>query len=402
MDVANVMDSLQLITINNCWLETTKGRESLEILSSTADYKMEINQTYYLSKLTELKDSLLWQLPDDFNQWKIKQNEEVVELTAAELKALALKMKQALNEVDFMEMRGSILAEWLRQFDPVIDQIGVLLKAEFFDDKQKMRIYNALGHLDTPNGNQLLVNLMVDTELTETDRFRAIRAITNGETPLTPELKEQLVDNLLSDNFEGPDDLRGAAIMTLGIVIQTRMENEQSEQLLIDITNKLTASSSEAEQAALVASLGNSNKPDVLDTLKTYSTSNSPHVRANVASSLSQVGTEKAHDMLSGMLYSEGNPKTQQAILGAASSFSLSEEDMSKVASIASTSKSERTRGNAIKALSKQTQQPELAKQKIRTLMKQENSRKNFVLAAKALTALNKQTSEAEAGNNGG
>jgi len=396
----NILDSSQLVTINDCWLESTRGRETLYITSSAADYEMEVGQVFSLNKSPSLKDSLLWQLPDDYNLWKLQESEEV-QLTEAELKAMALRMKQALGEIDILEMRGSILGEWLKQFDPVIDQMAVLLKSGIFDDKQTMRIYNALGQMDTPNSNRLVVSLIVDTELSETDRFRAIRAITNGESALTPELKEQLVNSILLDEFEGPEDLKGAAIMTLGAVIQYREPNEQSDQLLIDITNSLTNSENEEEQAALIASLGNSTQPDVLDTLKTYANSDSPRLRSNVASSLAQVGTEKAQELFSGMLHSEENPRAQFAILGAASAFELSENDMTKITDIALNSDSQRTRGNAIKAIAKQTHHPELAMSQLKNMMKKESSRQNFVKAAQALNKLKKQTSEQSSGNGG-
>ncbi|NVK23501.1 MAG: HEAT repeat domain-containing protein [Gammaproteobacteria bacterium] len=390
IDKIDVVDSRQIITANSCWLQSTRGRESLKITSLGAGYNMETNQAYSVIKMPKLVDSLLWQLPDDFNLWHLRESEEVA-LTPAELKALALKMKQDLAALDLLQLRGSELGEWLKQFEPVIGQMAILIKSGMFNDQEKMRVFNALGQMDTPNGNQLLVDLMVDPELDGTDRFRAIRAITTGESALTAELKNALVDSLLSDDFPGEADLKSAAMMTLGAVIQRRTPNEESEELLTEITNSLSASSSERDQAALVASLGNSTRESVVSTLKTYSSSNSPYVRANVAASLGQVGNDDAHELLSGMLHSESDPKTQQAIIGAASRFELSEHDINKVANIAASSKSERTRGNAIKAIANQKHQSLLAQQQLKTLMKTEKSRKNFVLAAKSITALQNQ-----------
>lgn len=389
----DVLDSKILTQLNTCWFEQTRGREKLKISSDGGGYQMTTSQSYSIFKLDHIVDALLWQMPEDIHAWKLKEEKELL-LSDEELKLLAAKLRQDLQSIDYMSMRGSELGAWLQQYEAVISTVGEMLLEGVFDDKQQMRIFNALGQMDTDNGNRLLVDLMSEEALSETNRFRAMRAITNGTSPLTPELTEQMLDLLQDENFPGSDSLRGSAIMALGAVVQRRKSNEHSEQLLTELTNKLTAATNENEKAALVASLGNSTKPRVVDTLKSYTADSSARVRANAATSLGQVGNTDAHKALSGMLSAETDARAQQAVLGAIGQFELSNNDIDKVADIASKSKSERTRGNAIKALGNQTHQPEQAQQKLRELMKIEKSRKNFTLAAKSLTALKNQNSQ--------
>lgn len=395
----DVVESNQYVTINDCWLESTRGAEKLHIASPGNGYKMDTQQSYSVVKKLKLVDSLLWQMPEQVALWQVQETKDV-ELTPEQLKALAAKLRQDLQNMNLLELRGSQLGEWLKQFEPVIHVVGDMIKEGLFDDKQNMRVLNALGQMDTANGNKLLVNLMGDAELDETNRFRAMRAITTGTSALTPELTEQMVELLLNEDFPGSETIRGSALMALGAVIERREGNEHSERLLNELTNKLTASSSEGEQAALVASLGNSRKPEVVETLTDYSQSDSPRVRANAAASLGQVGDEKAHKALSNMLHAESNPKAQQAVVGAMANFELSPSDIGKVTDIAKASKSERTRGNAIKALANQGHEGPLVQQKLKELMKSEGSRKNFALAARSLTAIRKQQAEADDGGN--
>ncbi len=399
LQAIDVVDSEQFVTVNDCWLESTRGAEKLHIASPGDGYKMDTIQSYSLIKKLDLVDSLLWQMPEDVTAWKVQETEEV-ELTPEQLKALAAKLRNDLQQLNLLELRGSELGEWLKQYEPVIHVVGDMIKEGLFDDKQNMRVMNALGQMDTANGNNLLVDLMSDSELDETNRFRAMRAITTGTSALTPELTDKMVDMLLNEDFPGSETIRGSALMALGAVVERRESNEQSERLLNELTNKLTASSNEGEQAALVASLGNSRKPEVVETLENYSQSDSPRVRANAAASLGQVGDEKAHKALSAMLHQEKNAKAQQAVVGAMANFELSPSDISMVTDIAKGSRSERTRGNAIKALANQGHEGALVQQKLKELMKSENSRKNFALAARSLTAIRKKAEEKEHGGN--
>lgn len=381
--------SEQSIVPGACWLEETRGRETLEAKGINNAFNMLTTQTFSLVKAPKLADSLLWSLPADAGDWRIGQNAKA--LTDAERKALAKKFEAMLKQLDITAYSGGELSELLLQYDEVIEVIQPLLLGQQFSDAQQKRLFNALGLLDSKNGNALLVELINNAELDETNRFRAMRAISNGTSPLTSALTNQLMALLQNEDFVATEALHGAAIMSLGAIIQRREKNPHSEELLIAISQKLTPSLPDAQRAALVASLGNSTSQQVIEEVVAYANDNAQRVRANVARSLGQIGGEKAYEVLGSMLYSETGQQAQQAVLGAIAQFELEPGQVNRVSQLAKTSPSERTRGLAITALAQQSHQKEQVKVELQSIMKQETSRQNFKKAAKALVQLNKE-----------
>lgn len=390
VNTVEVLNSEQIITPSSCWFESIRGKESLEILGAAQAYTMNTQQAYSLIKVAKPVPSLLAQLPNDIAKWQV--GEEVKPLTEQELLQLSIEFKAQLNQLPIMEFKASDLAKWLEKFEPVIADLEKMLEDGLFPDDVNKRLFNALGHLDSPNGNRLLVTLMQNTELSETERFRAMRAITTGTSPLSESLTEQMLEILNDENFKGTAALRGSAIMAIGAVINRRQPNEFSNKLLTELSNKVSPSAEPSERAALIAGLGNAGKVESLDLLSQYQNDETPQVRANVATSLGQIGNEQAHQQLSNMLQSESDQRAQQAIFSAMGQFELSAQDINTMTQKAQSSKSERTRGQAIRALSNQTHRAQLAKASLRSMMKTEKSRKNFTQAAKALTKLNQQT----------
>ncbi|BDX08673.1 HEAT repeat domain-containing protein [Planctobacterium marinum] len=386
--------SQQDIALNSCWFDTVQGQEDIKFSGTADSFSMSLSQTYMIKPMQTLAEVALWAMPTNVNDWVFPEA-VVTELTEAEIKALEQRFIKALKDTDLLSMRGSQLADWLLQFDPVISVLREELLTTRFDDKQKMRLFNALGHLDSDNGNQLLVTLINDVAFSETDRFRAIRAITTGTSALTAPLKNQLSGLLNQDEFIGSEALYGAAIMTLGAVLQRRKHNTLSDELFMELTQRLVNAEDEQQQSALVASLGNSQMPEAVTTLQDFAQSSSARVRANVAASFGQIADNDAQQALKSMLQNEPNDKVQQAVLGAIGQFQLNNTELQKISEIAQQSKSERTRGNAIKALAQQTHKSQQAQQQLRQLMMKETSRRNFALAAKSIEAL-KQTAETD------
>lgn len=388
LSTVDILESQHNITLSECWFESLRGNEKLNFNGAGDSYTMTTSQRYSLSKVAKPVQSLLAQLPQNIDQWHI--GEEPVALTEQELAALAEEFKAQLNAIPILDFRASELATWLEKFDAVIAVLGQLFIENTFSDEINMRLFNALGHLDTANGNQLLMQLMSSEELDETQRFRAMRAITTGTKPLTAELTEQMLNLLVNDNFPGSASLRGASLMALGAVIKRRQMNQYSQELLTEISNRVSPSTPDNERAALIASIGNAGQPESITLLRRYQQDQLPRVRANVATSLGQIGTEKAHEALSEMLYSETDARSQQAVFSAIGQFKLSAQDINQITTAAQTSKSERTRSQAIKALANQKHDKENVQISLRKMMKSERSRKNFTLAAKALTQLQK------------
>ncbi len=370
-----------------CWFASVTGEESLHFSGLGNAFSLRTDQSYSVTRLSTLADSLLGELPSDLAVWQIEEKESA--LSEEELAALADEFKAQLMTYPLTELRASELALWLEKYDPVIDTLTTLFIEKAFDDQTNMRLFNALGHLDSDNGNRLLVNLMQTNMLSETERFRAMRAITTGTRALTPQLAEQLLVMLNDQPFEGSESLWGSAIMAMGAVLERRQSNELTQDILNALQDKVGVASDINEKAALIAALGNASNQDSLNIIINHQCDETPRVRANVATALGQIGTPRAHQALSGMLYTETDNRAQQAVFGAIGQFELEQTDIDTITQLASESDSERTRASAIKAIATQTHKKEVASASLQRLMRNETSRRNFTLAAKALAALN-------------
>lgn len=348
-----ILSSQHRMVPDECWFTSVKGEESLHFSGLGDAFSLKTDQSYSILRSSSLAESLLIQLPGDLSSWQIEQ--EATELSEEELIALAAEFRTQLMTYPLTDLRASELALWLEKFDPVIDTLGTLLIEKAFDDETNMRLFNALGHLDSDNGNQLLVNLMQTNTLTETERFRAMRAITTGTRALTPQLTEQLLVMLNDQPFEGSESLWGSAIMAMGAVLERRQNNELTQDILSALQDKVGVASDVNEKAALIAALGNASHEDSLNIIINHQSDETPRVRANVATALGQIGTPRAHQALSGMLYTETDNRAQQAVFGAIGQFELEQSDIETITQLASESDSERTRASAIKAIATQT-----------------------------------------------
>lgn len=382
----NITDSEQRITTSECWFKSSRGKESLEITGFNNSYVMETHQSFKILALPNQVPAELWLLPANHQLWQIKK--ETKELSDEELKAIEEELTQVLKSTDILTMNGRQLASFLEQFDPAINTILDLIQDKQFSDSELKRLFNALGHLDTPNSNQLLMTAISEADLNEENRFRAMRAITQGTTPITLALKEQMIDLLQTQNFIGSDALRGSAIMSLGAVIQRREHNEHSDDVLYAIQGQMTTDTSPNERAAIAASLGNTGDERVLKTLAQFATDEHDRVRANVATSFGQIAHPEAKQILSDMLKREADNKPKQAAVNALRNFKLNSSEITSVEQVAKSSKSERTRRYAIQTLGAQTEHSEQIKSAMKRVMKTETSKRNFVQAAKILTQL--------------
>ncbi|WP_228710828.1 HEAT repeat domain-containing protein [Saccharobesus litoralis] len=377
----------QRFTLSDCWLDSTRGNQKLTTASEGQGFTMETLQTYSVIQTAQKVDSPLWLLPTDISLWQAPTKAEKP-LTKEELAALRKALRQDIKNIKITDLRASDLGQWLEKYDAVIDELGVMLLANEFNDKDAMRLFNAIGLLDSENSHKLLINLMQEPELSETQRFRAMRAIAAGTKALTASVADNLIEMLESDHFQGSESLRGSAIMSLGAVLQRRPNNAAAQQVTTALTNRLAGNSNINERASLIASLGNTTNQDLTPTIAKYANDDSERVRANAAFALGQMGNKQAYDTLSNMLHSEGDNRPQQAVLGALQRFELNERDISRVAEMAKVSKSERTRGNAIKALATQQHAKQQVKTELKQILKSEKSKKNFTLVAKTLTQM--------------
>lgn len=388
-----VHDSHHQIKVSDCLLTSVEGRETMEAIGGGQGFSMDMQQVYQLKPSAKLADALIFKLPNQFADWQLQDPNQPEQLTDEQLAELRKQLQSRLSQLDIVSMEAKDLAKWLKDFDQAIDVIHDMFKQNTFDKAQSMRLFLSIGLLDSDNGNRLLSNIIVDGELGEEQRFRAMRALSAGTKPLSEAVTNQLVDMLNDNNFVGSTDIRGAAVMAIGAALAAREDGEHDEKLITEMTNRLSGDNSVSETSALIASLGNTQDPSLTNTVQSYADNDSAQVRSNAAFALGRFGTEEARTTLSQMLQSETEGQVQQAVMGAMSQFELNPQEIDKVGSIANASSSERTRSYAIAALSKQSHQPELVTKQLRQIMKTEKSKKNFKLAAQTLVKMKKQQS---------
>lgn len=387
LDKINILESTQTIHPSACWLKRTQGKEKLQIDVFSGEYTAKTEQYFNFETNPQLANTVLWQMSADIHHWTEK-TEQPANLTEAELAAMREVLLATLAEIDFEVISVDELLSVLKNFEIVLPVLQQFFRENTLSEVQQMTLFHALGLMDSPGSNLLLVALMNEQELQYATRFRAIQALTQGTRPLTKALTESLLNSIEENSFPDRPDMRSASLMAFGAMLNRRESNEFSQVLTVEMMDKLLLAENERDKASYLAALGNTYDDSVTDTVTNHIADNSASVRANAAYALGQIGSEKAKQVLNYMLHRETDSFVQGEVLGAIAQFELDEKDLQVVSELARNSQRDGTRKRAIEALSKQKKHQQLVSQKLSQILKTERNRENFEQAARALAQL--------------
>ena len=331
-------------------------------------------------------DTLLWQLPDNLRLWRTAPS---TPLSETQRNALTQQLEKWLNTTDWLNQPPGELSEALRAFDAVLDYIPELLLHQGWSDAQQMRIIHALGLLDTPRAQSSLVSMLTQDAHTETNQFRALRALTQGETALSEEAVLALMAHT-DVALQRQSEMDNALLLHIGILYDVRPKTALSAKLLNGLHEALHAAPDHKTQATLIAAVGNTAHPDSVKILARFQHATDPAIVDNLAFSLGQIQGEQSLQVLTHLLTRE-EVLHKASVIGALHAFDLDVGAMQTITTLAEHNTDHQTRRAAIKTLGAQTHRKTEAAAMLRHLLQNEPNKANFKRAAKAIAELERE-----------
>ncbi len=384
IDGIDILASIHMMTTDDCWFSTVSGDETLVFHGPIDSFTLQTQQRYKITPVdTERVSSLIWDMPRDLSEWKLK--EEGKRPTATELAKTRKDLIRRLPALENAQLSARDLRARLEQYDSALNSLLNVFERKELSDAFERRLFNALGLLDTPGSQALLCDILMSDTHSELQRFRAARALTQGEGDLSEYAQEQLAKILDGDFQFDSSEMKGSILMATGTIIGNRSGSAGMETLKQKLVDQLNAAYDTEDKAFLVASAGNTHDPALTTTVSRFADDESPRVRANSAIALGMFSGTEARDALTSMLGKESEARVQQAILSAMGNHTLDESGVKKVIDMATGSNDENVRLRAIKALGSQKNNRQEIETVLRNILESETSRRNFEQIVKEL-----------------
>jgi len=207
------------------------GREKYKIISdidrSRATAYLELNVKYNKVK-TEFSSQVLSNVNTDMNQWYMRKIKTPKQLTQKNQEKLARYLSDNLNLLKKREEKIALINSHL----DFLTDLNFLLKKGLLEDKAIMDIMWGLGVIDNRQAVHILNNIIVDRELTEQNRFRALRGLAMTKTSLSPQEVDQLTRYL--DQKYRISDIDSTIAMVLGELAANRLRTDPEQTTLIE------------------------------------------------------------------------------------------------------------------------------------------------------------------------
>ncbi|MCO7189145.1 MULTISPECIES: HEAT repeat domain-containing protein [unclassified Pseudoalteromonas] len=371
-----VLDSAHLITPSACFIKHREGQEALALTGT--DLRFGSQQSYTLTLAPQPFKSTLYELDNDLAAWQTTE----AELSDAEKARLAAELNQLITTQDITQIDAHTLSILLQKYNAVIGTLAPLILSGELNDKAQMRLFNALGQLDSDTSQQLLSQLLL-AEKQPLTQFRALRALTQGNAPLSQQAADMLL-GMLTDGFSTLDsEVESSFYMTLGILLNNRSGSDTATQLSLAITEQITLGESEGKTASLLTALGNSRDPQHEPLLAAHLSDNSARIEKASIRALGMMKTDTAYQNLEQHFF-KSPERNKKALLSALGNYQMSAKTSDTVLNMAVSDQDDAVRLAAIKALATQKQKDGI-KPILRQALQNETSRRNFKAIIKLL-----------------
>ncbi|BBN80730.1 hypothetical protein PA25_07150 [Pseudoalteromonas sp. A25] len=380
----NIIHSEHNITPSKCFLKSRKGSEVLELIGQELNFGS--NQSYRITKIDSGFQSTLFDMSEDVTQWQTSS----VQLSEEEKARLAKALHQFITTQDITAIDAHTLATLLKQYDSVISTLKPIILSAQLSDAAQMRLFNALGQLDSASSQILLGHILQAHKQPQT-QFRALRALSQGSAALS-EQTNQLLLEMLNNGFITLDaEVESSFYMTLGTLLYNRPSSDNSEQLRQAITEQIVLNENEVKTASLISALGNSRSPDHEALLSEHLSSKSARIEKASIRALGMMQTPNAYQNLERHFF-DSEKRNKKALVSALGRYQMSPKASDRVLNIAVNDSNDGVRYAAISALAKQKDQAGI-KPILRQALSTETSRRNFKAIVELLHAKDGKTS---------
>ncbi|ASP39538.1 hypothetical protein CHH28_13015 [Bacterioplanes sanyensis] len=379
-----ILQSQHAVTPTSCWFSLRQGEEGLQFIGHSEELNFTSRQRYQLTMAEQYSPTALSQMPVKLADWPAVSKPEQI-LTLEQQRA---KLVSWLDTDKLLALDGFSLANELRQLDAALLELPALIAEGQLSDEAMMRLFNALGQVDTDHSQYVLMQFLLNGDSSET-QFRALRALANGEQPLGDSAYWAIKSVMDDAALLADDAMRGSFYMTLGIMLAERRGNENSELLHQDLATALQQAEDETNQSNLITALGNSADDRHTAQIKRYRDHASARLQRASARAFGGIASQQAYGQLQAMLATSElrQAPVTRAVIKSLANFELESATLNQVYGFARDAKEDSVRYQAIKTIGQQ-HAPQMQSQ-LRELLPQESSRRNFRAIVQALHADN-------------
>ncbi|MBQ4835664.1 HEAT repeat domain-containing protein [Pseudoalteromonas luteoviolacea] len=386
LQTVKVASSGHTIVPNTCFFESRKGQETLLFSGQAQSLNLKTKQQYHIESTATVFPSTLFTLPEHLDNWPIANKT----LSPEALKQLKISLHNLVKKPDLTDTSAYDLAKQLVQFDAVISSLEGVFLQQALSDEAQMRLFNALGQLDSANSQLLLGNLLIKADKNPLMQFRALRALSQGHQPLSPQLSALLMAQIENGFSSLDSEVTSSFYMTIGAMLHSREPNLQSSQLHDALSEQLSLVSENTTKSALITALGNSRDEQHFEQIDSYLDYHNNSVQKASIRALGMMQTQRAYNSLEKQL-SKPVHQNQVALLKALSHYQLQPAASDAVLAIAVNNPTAENRFAAIQALANQQHQDGI-KATLKSALKQETSKRNFKAIVELLHATKQQT----------
>jgi HEAT repeat protein len=341
-------------------------------------------QKYEIKVRDSILPSTLLDLPSDLTLWSIDNKKEPIADNKIEFQRAMLI--QILANQDLTHTPSSELALQLSNFTDGLDTIELMITNDQIKKSSYLRLFNALGQIDNKSSQLLLSNLIINIEIADNVKFLAMRALTKGQSALTLETTRNILSSLEGGINSDDIILKSSLIHGVGTILGHRLPNQFSLNIKDVLLAKMRSESSDTELSTFISSIGNTQDPVYIIELEEYKDSSSSQVRSSLAETLGRIESEESHAILNEMLKNEvnGSAIVQSSILKSLKNYPIGDKVITIALSYIDKSANEGVRFYAIDLMSNK-KISEKHKSTLKSLMRKETNRKNFVAIANLL-----------------
>jgi len=121
---------------------------------------------------------------------------------------------------------------WLKEHQEFLSYLDDMLKSKELDDEVSKILFARLGALNSATSSNVLASVLLDTDISQRDRFRSLMGLKNTSAPLDDTILEELISYGLSSE-SNKDQMQKAVGMVIGTLARERIDRvpEQYERL---------------------------------------------------------------------------------------------------------------------------------------------------------------------------
>ncbi|GAA4894376.1 HEAT repeat domain-containing protein [Ferrimonas pelagia] len=368
-----------------CMFAQLKGRETVLFKLFDGSESMETEQMVELTQRNDVRpsdlDILAWPVED----WPVAIADDIAQFD--DRGQLSSELLGLITSPQLENMSVTDLVVHLEQLDLVLEEIPALLTSHEISNKAEMRLLVSLGVVDSENVQRALTQILTDEDRADLLRFRAVRALTVGDGPLSSSVEEVLIE-LISEGVATDDmALASSFILGVGTMIERRGAHHDIEPLLSALLSGLTNASQPTDQISMLNALSNARFDGEIAMLEEYLSSEVEAVQIAAIGTLAQADREDARGQLfEKALRQHDEPITVQvAALNALVGKSLSDKDVEQVVALVNSPADNRVRLASLEAITAQIDEMPHLQETLRSMLEKESCRECFEAIVKAL-----------------